>query len=114
MVSNTELNEFLCPRRAPGRELSDLAGLIRANQFADSSESSDSRELFQGSRTEPILGDMCCWGLKIANHSFEAIRANCSNVLKIGDFPRFDSCESIRANRPDPHCNFGAPSPLDF
>ena len=38
---------------------------------------------------------------KIANHGFEAIRANCSNVMKIAVFLRIDSREVIRANRPD-------------
>ena len=39
-------------------------------------------------------------GLKIANRRFEAIRANCSHVMKIVFF----FCESIRANRPDSRC----------
>ena len=39
--------------------------------------------------------------LKIANHRFEAIRANRSYVMKIELFLRIDSRESICANRPD-------------
>ena len=38
--------------------------------------------------------------LKFANRRFEAIRANRSNVTKIA----FSFCESIRASRPDSHC----------
>ena len=59
---------------------------IHANRFADSRESLDSRESFQGSRTEPLFCESRCGGggLKIANRRFEAIRANCSHIIKIG------------------------------
>ena len=50
-----------------------LDGPIRAKRFADSRESPDPRESFQGSRTEPLF----------ANRKFEAIRANRSHVMKI-------------------------------
>ena len=42
------------------------------------------------------------WGLKSANPRFEAIRANCSNVVQIGIFLRIDCPDSRFANRP-PH-----------
>ena len=54
-----------------------LDGPIRANRFADSRESPDSRESFQGSRTEPLFCESRFGGLKVANRRFEAIRANC-------------------------------------
>ena len=47
---------------------------IRANRFADSRESPDSRESVQSSRTEPLFCESHFWGLKIANRGFEAIR----------------------------------------
>ena len=72
----------------------NLDGLIRANRFADSRASLDSRESFQGSLTEPLFCESRFGGLKIANRRFEAIRANRSHVMKIGVF-----CESIRTNR---------------
>ena len=59
---------------------------IRANRFADLRESSDSRESFQGSRTEPLLLRIALCGgggVKIANHRFKAIRANRLHVMKI-------------------------------
>ena len=71
-----------------------LDGPIRANRFADSRESPDSRESFQGPRTEPLFCESRFGGLKVANRRFEAIRANRSHVMKIGL-----CCESIRANR---------------
>ena len=43
-----------CLGRERERELG-LDGPIRANRFADSRESPDSRESFQGSQTEPLL-----------------------------------------------------------
>ena len=76
--------------------ISNLDGPIRANQFADSRESPDSRESFQGSRTEPLFANRASGGrggggLKIA------IRANCSHVMKVGVFfLRTDSRESPR------------------
>ena len=82
----------------------NLDGPIRVNRFADSRESPDSRESFQGSRTEPLLCESRFGGLKMANRRLEAIRANRSNVMKIEVFLRIDSCESIRANRPDSRC----------
>ena len=60
-------------------------GPIRANRFADSRESPDSRESLQGSRTEPLFfANRASGGWKIANRRFEAIRANRSNVMKHG------------------------------
>ena len=62
---------------------SDLDGQIRANRFADSLESPDSRESFQGSRTEPLSCESRTGaGGKIANCGFEAIRENSSHVMK--------------------------------
>ena len=43
-------------------------------------------------------------GVKLANRRFDAMRANRSHVMKIAGFLRIDSCESIRANRPDSRC----------
>ena len=85
---------------------------IRANRFADSRESPDSREASQRSRTEPLFCESCFGGLKIANRGFEAIRANRSQVMKMGAFLRIDSRESIRANRPDSCCE--SPGHLSF
>ena len=81
--------------------ISDLDGPIRANRFADSRESPDSLELFQGSQTEPLFCESRFGGLKTANRRFEAIRASRSNVMKTGGFSanqfvRFDSRESPR------------------
>ena len=76
-----------------------LDGPIRVNRFADSRESPHSRESFQGSQAEPLFYCESCFGgggLKIANRRFEAIRANCSHVLKIRVFLRIDSRESPR------------------
>ena len=81
-----------------------LGGPIRANRFADSRESPDSRESSRGSRTEPLSCESRFGGLKIANRSFEAVRANRWHVMKIGVFLRIDSCGSIHANRPDSRC----------
>ena len=63
-----------------------LDGPIRANRFADSRQSPDSRESFQGSRfgTEPLLCESRFGGLKLAaNRRFEAIRTNYSHVMKM-------------------------------
>ena len=83
-------------------------GPIGANRFADSRESPESRESFQGSRTEPLFLRIAPWRAKhfITNRRFDAIRANRSHVIKIGlaFFLRIDFHESIRANRPDSHC----------
>ena len=61
--------------------LQSLDGPIRANRFAR--ESPDSRESFRGSRAEHLFGESRFGGLKIANRSFEAIRANRWHVMKI-------------------------------
>ena len=76
--------------------LRTLDGPIRANRFADSRESRDSRESFQGSRTDPLFLRIALrvGGLKIANRRVEAIRANRSHVLNIVFFLRIDSRES--------------------
>ena len=51
------------------------------------SGSADSRESFQGSRTEPLFfWRIALRGAKIANRRFEAIRANRSHIMKIGFF----------------------------
>ena len=63
---------------------------------ADSHESLDSRESFQGSRPEPPFLRIAFQVLKIANRRFEAIRANRSNVMKIGFLLRIDSRKSPR------------------
>ena len=74
-----------------------LDGPIRTNRFADSRESPDSRESFQGSQTEPpFFANRASGGggVKIANRRFEAICANRSHVVKRsratkrGDFKR--------------------------
>ena len=73
-----------------------LDGPICANRFADSRGSPDFRESFQGSWIEPLFLRITHFRvLKIANHRFEAIRANRSHVTKTGFF----FCELIRANR---------------
>ena len=89
-----------------------LDGPIRANRFADSRESPDSRESSRGSRSEPLFCKSRFRGLKIANRSFEAIRANRWHVMKIVFFLRIDSCESIRASRPNSRCE--SPGHLSF
>ena len=63
--------------------IADLDGPIPANRFADSRESPDSRESFQGSRTEPLLCESRFGALEIVSRRFEVIRANRSNVTKI-------------------------------
>ena len=68
------------------------------NDF-DWRESPDSRESFQGSRTEPLFLRIALRGgggrgLKVANRKFEAIRANCSHIMKTDVFLRIDSRES--------------------
>ena len=73
-----------------------LDGPIRANRFADSRESPDSRESSWASRTEPLFCESRFGGLKIANRGFEAIRANRSHVMKAGVFLQIDSRESPR------------------
>ena len=75
---------------------SGVDGPIRANRFADSYESLDSRESSQGSRTEPLFCESHFGGLTIANCRFEAIRANRLHVIKIGFFSAIDSHESAR------------------
>ena len=80
---------------------------IRANRFADSRASLDSRDSFQGSRTEPRFCESRFGGAKVANRRFQAIRANRSHVMKTGFylfFLRIGSRESIHANRPDSRC----------
>ena len=62
----------------------------------DSQISPDSRESFQGSRTEPLSCESRFGGLKVANRRFEAIRANRSHVARIGVSLRIDSRESSR------------------
>ena len=79
------------------RTQGNLDGPIRANRFADSRESHDSRESFQGSRTERLFfANRALGQLKIANRRFEAIRANRSHVMKMVFFARIDSRESPR------------------
>ena len=73
----------------------------RANGFADSCESPDSRELPKGSQTEPLFCESCLRG---ANRRFEAIRTDRSHVMKLVFFlfsaNRFTRIASIRvANR---------------
>ena len=80
--------------------LCNLDGPTRANRFADSREWPDSRESFQGSRTEWTASG----GLTIANRKFEAIRANRSHIMKIFFSQRVDSQKKNRANRPDSPC----------
>ena len=71
----------------------------RIRRFDDSRESPDS------SRTEPpFLRELRFGALEIANRRFEAIRANRSNIMKIGVFLHIDSRESIHANRPGSRC----------
>ena len=60
-----------------------LDGAIRANRFADSRESPDSRESFQSSRTEPLFCESRFEGPNIANRRLEAIYANRSHGMKI-------------------------------
>ena len=79
------LNIFFSGPKCPKGHFPDfpfltLDGPIRANRFADSCKSPDSRESFQGSRTEPLFLRIA---LKLANRRFEAIRANRSHVMKI-------------------------------
>ena len=81
---------------------STLDGPVRSNLFADSRESPNSRESFQGSRTEPLFRESRFGGPKIANRRFEAIHENRS--MKIGVFLRIDSCDlprfTLRIARP--------------
>ena len=66
----------------------------------------------------PFFCELRFGGLKIANRSFEAIRANRWHIMKIGVFLRIDSCEAIRANRPDSRCespgHLGSVAPIKF
>ena len=75
-----------------------LDGSIRANRFADSRESHDSRESFQGSRPEPLFCESRFQALKIGNRRFARrfARIACTYVMKIGVFLRIDSRESPR------------------
>ena len=66
-------------------------GLILANRF-------------RVPELNPFFANRASGGLKIANRRFEAIRANRSNIMKIGVSLRIDLRESIRANRPDSRC----------
>ena len=64
------------------RFLPSLDGPIRANRFADSRGSPDSRQSCQGSRTEALFFcESRFGGLRIANRRFEAIRATRSHVM---------------------------------
>ena len=72
------------PSRESGNGSLGLDGPIRANRFADSRGSPDSRESLQGSQTEPLFCESRFGGLKIANRRFEEIRANRSHVITIG------------------------------
>ena len=75
-------------------EVLHLDDPARADRFADSHESADSRESSQGYRTEPLFFHESRFGAqKHANHRLEAIRANRSNVMKIGVFLQIDSCK---------------------
>ena len=68
---------------------------MRANRFADSRESLDSRESFQGSRTEPpFFWESRSQGAKTCESQV------CSFCNENTDFSRERSC----ANRPDSHC----------
>ena len=81
-----------------------LDGPIRANRFADSRESLDSRESFRGSRNEPLYCESRFGGLQIANRRSEAIRAKSlaryqNRVFffcSANRFARIDSRESPR------------------
>ena len=75
----------------------EVEGLRWPDSCESIRRSGDSRESFQGSRTEPPFCESRFRALKLANRRFEAIRVNRSNVLKIGAFLRIDSCEW-------PHC----------
>ena len=55
-------------------------------------------------RAKPLFCESRFAGLKIANRSFEAIRANRWHIMRMGVFMPIDSCGSIRANRPDSRC----------
>ena len=82
---------FLCVHCLSG--WSPLDDPIRANRFADSRESPDSRESFQGSRTEPLFFANRASGAKnLRITMFEAICAN--------RFERYESyCRFFSANR---------------
>ena len=71
-----------------------LDGPIHANRFADSRESS------RGSRTEPLFHESRFGALKVANHGFEVIRANRSNVIKIAGWSRMSGRRTSGTSRP--------------
>ena len=52
-------------------------------------------------KLNPFLCESRFGAQQLANRRFEVTRANHSNIMKIGDFLRIDSCESIRANHLD-------------
>ena len=85
------------PEAVENKGDSDLIPIL-ANRFADSCESLNSRESFQGSRTEPLFCESRFGGLTltIANRRLEAIRANRSHFMKEFFFVRIDSRESPR------------------
>ena len=58
-----------------------LDGPTRAHRFADSHQSPDSRESFQGSRTEPSFCANRASGGKKGNRRFDSIGANRSHVV---------------------------------
>ena len=63
-----------------------LDGPIRANRFADSRESPDSRESFQGSGTQPLCRESRFGGLKLATGKYGCTEvrvypAECSEQL---------------------------------
>ena len=77
-------------------------------------ESLDSRESLEGCRTEQAFVQIAFRGTnRLPLCSFEAIRANRSNVIKIGFLLRIDSREAIRANRPDSRCEASGHLSLD-
>ena len=49
----------------PNKPLTILDGPIRANRFADSRETSDSRESFHGFQTEPLFANRASGGEKL-------------------------------------------------
>ena len=69
----------------------DSNGLIRANGL-------------RVPELNPFFCESRFWGTKSVNRRFEAIRANRSNVVKIGGFLRIDSHVSIHTNRSDSCC----------
>ena len=57
-----------------------------------------------GPELHPFLLRLTSRGTNSCESEFEAIRANCSNVVTRFFFLQVDSCESIRASRPDSSC----------